>query len=129
MNIQQSNGNTFLLQRADFTAISSAQKYYPWKMPCTLAGNELADNETEENLEETTADIPSVIGPDEPFDPDAKPEIDPAPPQPELPTPPAHPNIPPRTNIPPQTNVPPQPKDPNDAPELTELPPHISPIH
>lgn len=108
MSIQELNENTLSPQQVEFAATSLAQEYYPSKVPCTLADNELADNELadnekEESLEEVTADIPSVIGPDEPFDPDPAPEIDPAPPQPELPTPPAHPNIPPRTNIPPQT--------------------------
>lgn len=124
MSIQESNGTRLLLQTINFTAKSPVQEYAPWKMLAAVA-----DTEKEENLEETTADIPSIIGPDEPFDPDAKPEVHPVPPQPELPTPPAHPNIPPRTNIPPTTNTPPQPKNPNDPPELTELPPHISPIH
>lgn len=45
--------------------------------------------------EKTTGHIKSIIAPDEPFDPNPKPEIDPAPPEPDSPSrTPSHPNAP-----------------------------------
>lgn len=105
-------------------------EYRQWEMTHTPP-----DVDPEEGLEEVTGDIPSIIAPEEPFDPDQKPEIDPAPPQPELPTPPAHPNIPPRTSSPFQTNGPAQNDNPPQNNAIinpvspTELPPHIAPKH
>lgn len=99
-----------LLQAIQCTQ-SYAQEYRPWKMPYMLT-----EAEKDESLEEVTGDIPSIIGPDEPFDPDTSPEIDPVVPQPEVPTPPAHPTIPPHTN------------EQDDSAAPTQIPPHISPI-
>jgi hypothetical protein len=99
----------------------------PWKFTQRSCGNErrdremsytLTEAEPDEELEKVTGDIPSIIAPEEPFDPDPVPETDPAPKQPEEPTPPAHPNIPPRTSI-----------LGADPVAQTELPRHISPIH
>lgn len=73
------------------------------------------DEDQVEDLEQVTGNIPSIIAPEEPFDPDPVPEVDPAPPQPEIPTQPAHPNIPPHPNT------------PVDSTSPTELPPHIAP--
>ena len=73
------------------------------------------DEDKPEELEQVTGNIPSIIAPEEPFNPDPEPEIDPAPPQPEIPTPPAHPNIPPHPNASVDSTLP------------TELPPHIAP--
>lgn len=123
MNNRYSFSSELSMQIVEFKAPPSIYEYAPWEIPYIAADAE------DDDQEETTADIPSIIGPDEPFDPDAKPEIDPAPPQPELPTPPAHPNVPPRINNPPHSNIPPVRKDSDDPAEPTELPPHISPIH
>jgi len=71
--------------------------------------------EQNEYLEQVTGNIPSIIAPEEPFNPDPAPEIDPAPPQPEIPTPPPHPNIPPHPNA------------PAAFISSAELPPHIAP--
>lgn len=73
-----------------------------WEMASMLAQAQPAD----EPVEKVTGNIKSVIGPEEPFDPNPKPEIDPAPPQPEQPAKP---------------NVPVEPIAP------IEKPPHISP--
>ena len=52
----------------------------------------LAESETCPLLQEkVTGHIKSIIAPDEPFDPNPKPEVDPAPPEPE---PATRPNIP-----------------------------------
>lgn len=77
-------------------------EYRHWEMACKLA-------EAQRNTfpgEQATSEIKSVIGPDEPFDPNPRPEIEPTPPQPEQP---AKPNV------------------PVDPISPTEPPPHISP--
>lgn len=80
----------------------TGHEYRHWEMACTLA-----DAQTGAHSEEkVTGQIKSIIAPEEPFDPNPKPEIDPAPPQPEQPA---------------QPNVPAYPISP------TEPPPHISP--
>lgn len=65
-------------------------------------------------VEKVTGNIPSVIAPDEPFNPD--PEIDPTTPQPEIPNEPQKPDI-----------TPPAPSPVNPT-SPAELPPHIDPV-
>lgn len=80
----------------------TGHEYRHWEMACTLEG---IPNDVHPE-ERATGQIQSIIGPEEPFDPNPRPEIDPAPPQPEQPA---------------QPNVPVDPISP------TEPPPHISP--
>lgn len=68
------------------------------------------DNE----LEKVTGNIPSVIAPDEPSNPE--PDINPTTPQPEIPVQPQNPDISPPA---------PSPINPTSP---TELPPHIEPV-
>lgn len=80
----------------------SGNEYRYWEMAYALANvQKSVDRE-----KKITGQIKSAIIPEEPFDPNPRPEIDPTPPQPEQPTPP---------------NVPVDPISP------TEPPPHISP--
>lgn len=91
-------------------------EYRHWEMACKLAEAPTDETLSDEELREMgSGHVVSVIAPEEPFDPDPKPEIDPAPPQPEQPNPPAHPNIPPHPNVPVDPIAP------------VETPPHISP--
>ena len=64
-----------------------------------------------------SARVLSMITPEEPFDPNPKPEIDPAPPQPGQPSPPPTPTPPPPAN----------PEEPAEPISPVEPPPHISP--
>lgn len=91
------------------------QDYRHWEMAC----KQLETQNVDDLPEKVTGHIPSMILPEEPFNPD--PDIDPAPPQPGQPTPPTHPNHQPHPDIPRQPNVPVDPISP------TEPPPHISP--
>lgn len=92
-------------------------EYRHWELACKLA--EEPTNDDSQAL--GSGHVISVIAPEEPFNPDPKPEIDPAPPQPEQPAPPAHPNNPPHPAPSPHPNVPVDPIAP------VETPPHISP--
>lgn len=100
----------------------SHSEYHPWN-----AASRFAQDYDEDELDSVTSTIPSVIAPEEPFNPDSEPEIDPMAPQPELPTPPPHPNTQPHRD-----NQNGEPNRDNQAPadptSPTEPPPHISPV-
>jgi hypothetical protein len=118
MNNYEQRVREFAYQIWESEGRPSGNEYRHWEMACKLADSQMDD----ELKEMGSGHVASIIGPDEPFNPDPKPEIDPAPLQPDLPTPPAHPNIPPRTApSPTQPSVPAEPIAP------VEEPPHISP--
>lgn len=102
MNAHEQRIREFAHQIWESEGCPNGHEYRHWEMACKLA--EAANSSYPE--EKVTGQIKSVIAPEEPFDPNPKPEIDPAPPQPEQPAVP---------------NVPVDPISP------TELPPHISP--
>lgn len=122
MNSYEQRVKEFAYQIWESEGRPEGHEYRHWEMACKLA--EGASNDDAEELAMGSAHLVSVIAPEEPFDPDPKPEIDPAPPQPEQPTPPAHPNVPPHPTPPTQ---PTQPSVPVDPIAPVETPPHISP--
>jgi len=117
MNTYEQRVKEFAYQIWESEGRPVGHEYRHWEMACKLA-----EAPSDEDLREMgSGHVVSMIAPEEPFDPDPKPEIEPAPPQPEQPTPPPHPNIPPHPNQPTQPNVPVDPIAP------VETPPHISP--
>lgn len=113
MNTYEQRVKEFAYQIWESEGRPIGHEYRHWEMACKLAQG--AKNLDSEEFELGSAHVVSLIAPEEPFNPDPKPEIDPAPPQPEQPTPPAHPNIPPHPNVPVDPIAP------------VETPPHISP--
>lgn len=113
MNTYEQRVKEFAYQIWESEGRPVGHEYRHWEMACKLA--EGPSNDDADELELGSGHVVSVIAPEEPFNPDPKPEIDPAPPQPEQPTPPAHPNIPPHPNVPVDPIAP------------VETPPHISP--
>lgn len=96
------------------------QEYRHWEMACNLAGAHNDDDAEELG----SGHVISIIAPDEPFDPNPKPEIDPAPAQPGQSNPTPKPEIEPQ---PPQPEQPASPNVPVDPISPVETPPHISP--
>ncbi len=88
-------------------------EYRHWEIACKLA--QTPTNLNNDSLGSAT--VLSIIAPEEPFDPNPKPEIDPAPPQPGQPSSPPSPKPQPSTN----------PEEPADPIAPVEDPPHISP--
>lgn len=102
MNTHEQRIREFAHQIWESEGCPIGHEYRHWEMACKLA-------ETQKNTfpqVQTTSEIKSVIAPDEPFDPNPRPEIEPTPPKPEQP---AKPNV------------------PVDPISPTEPPPHISP--
>ena len=111
MNTYEQRVKEFAYQIWESEGRPVGHEYRHWEMACKLA-----EGPGDEELRELgSGHVMSVIAPEEPFNPDPKPEIDPAPPQPEQPPQPAHPNIPPHPNVPVDPIAP------------VETPPHISP--
>lgn len=113
MNTHEQRIREFAHQIWESEGCPIGHEYRHWEMACKLAEDPInADLQ-----EKVTGHVKSVIAPEEPLDPNPKPEIDPAPPQPEQP---AQPNVPvdPISPVVPPPHIsptpPPQPIHPAD---------------
>lgn len=117
MNAHEQRIREFAYQIWESEGCPTGHEYRHWEMACKLAEaqNSVFDQE------KVTSQIKSVIAPDEPFDPNPRPEVDIEPPKPEIP---GTPQQPPGPNTTPDIAPTEPPADPI-AP--VEPPPHISP--
>jgi hypothetical protein len=113
MNAHEQRIREFAHQIWESEGCPIGHEYRHWEMACKLA-----EAPASAYLQEkVTGHIKSIIAPEEPFDPNPKPEIDPAPPQPDQP---AQPNVPvdPISPVQPPPHIsptpPPQPIHPTD---------------
>jgi hypothetical protein len=87
MNAHEQRIREFAHQIWESEGCPIGHEYRHWEMACKL----VEAQKSPYPQEKVTGHIKSVIAPEEPFDPNPKPEIDPPPPQPDQP---AKPNVP-----------------------------------
>ncbi|MGV8834996.1 DUF2934 domain-containing protein [Cellvibrio sp.] len=113
MNAHEQRIREFAHQIWESEGCPTGHEYRHWEIACKL----VEAQKSASHQEKVTGHIKSIIAPEEPFDPNPKPEIDPAPPQPDQP---AQPNVPvdPIAPVQPPPHIsptpPPQPIHPTD---------------